>query len=70
MFLCLSSSTTSMFVRLTYDISRYLLVIIAGSVIVITGASSGMGREMTMRYAERGAKIVIGSRSIDRLNEV
>lgn len=40
------------------------------SVIVITGASSGMGKELTYRYAQRGARIVIGSRSIDVLKEI
>lgn len=40
------------------------------SVIVITGASSGMGKELTYRYAQRGARIVIGSRSIDILKEI
>lgn len=40
------------------------------SVIVITGASSGMGKELTFRYAERGAKIVIGSRSILKLEAI
>lgn len=40
------------------------------SVVVITGASSGMGKELTFRYAERGAKIVIASRSIDKLEEI
>jgi hypothetical protein len=37
---------------------------IADSVVVITGASSGMGKEITYRYAERGCKIVIGSRNL------
>jgi len=41
-----------------------------GSVIVITGASSGIGMELTYRYAQKGAKIVIGSRSIDKLKEI
>ena len=43
---------------------------VPGSVIVITGASSGMGKELTYRYAERGAKIVITSRSIDKLQAI
>lgn len=43
---------------------------VANSVIVVTGASSGIGREITYKYAERGARIVIGSRSIDVLEEV
>ena len=38
--------------------------------VVITGASSGMGKEITYRYAERGCKIVIGSRNIKDLTAV
>jgi len=38
--------------------------------VVITGASSGMGKELTYRYAQRGSKIVIGSRTIEKLQEV
>jgi len=33
-----------------------------GSVVVVTGASSGMGKEMALRYAQRGCKVVIGAR--------
>ena len=43
---------------------------LAGSVIVITGASSGMGKEFAFRYAMRDCKIVIGSRNIDKLEIV
>ena len=44
--------------------------LIADSVVVITGASSGMGKEITYRYAERGCKIVIGSRNLKDLTAV
>lgn len=47
-----------------------ILINIADSVVVITGASSGMGKEITYRYAERGCKIVIGSRNLKELNAV
>ena len=41
---------------------------IAGKVVVITGASSGLG-EATARYlAERGATVVLGARRVDRLD--
>jgi NADP-dependent 3-hydroxy acid dehydrogenase YdfG len=40
---------------------------IAGKVVVITGASSGLG-EATARYlAARGARVVLGARRVDRL---
>lgn len=43
---------------------------LADSVVVITGASSGMGKEIAFRYAERGCKIVIGARKMDDLEKV
>lgn len=36
-------------------------------VIVITGASSGIGEAMARAYAEQGAKVVLGARSADKL---
>ena len=32
-------------------------------VVVILGASSGIGRECALRFAERGAKLVVAARS-------
>src|SRR5689334_263852 len=40
---------------------------IAGKVIVITGASSGMGEAAARHLAERGAIVVLGARRVDRL---
>jgi NADP-dependent 3-hydroxy acid dehydrogenase YdfG len=43
---------------------------ISGKVVVITGASSGLG-EATARYlADRGAIVVLGARRVERLNAV
>jgi short-subunit dehydrogenase len=44
--------------------------IIADSVVVITGASQGMGRELAMRYARRGCKMVISARKFEELQKV
>ncbi len=41
-----------------------------GKVAVITGAGSGMGRAMAIRFAAEGAKIVAGDWNGPRLNEV
>ncbi len=40
---------------------------IQGKVVVITGASSGIGEASALLLAERGAKVVLGARRSDRL---
>ena len=40
---------------------------IKDKVVVITGASSGIGKATAVMLAERGAKVVIGPRGLDRL---
>ena len=40
---------------------------IEDKVIVITGASSGIGEAIALLLAERGAKVVLGARGVDRL---
>ena len=41
-----------------------------GKVAVITGASSGLGRQMTKAFASQGADLVILARRLDRLEEL
>ena len=42
----------------------------SGSVVVLTGAGSGLGREIALKYAERGCPIVINARTQSDLDEV
>jgi NAD(P)-dependent dehydrogenase (short-subunit alcohol dehydrogenase family) len=42
---------------------------LVGKTILVTGASSGIGRQVAISCAERGAKLVISGRNPDRLNE-
>lgn len=39
-------------------------------VVVITGASSGIGRALTKRYAEPGTALVVGARNFEMLQEL
>lgn len=41
----------------------------AGKVVLVTGGSRGLGRQMVQAFAERGADIVIASRKIDACEE-
>jgi len=43
---------------------------LAGAVVAITGASAGIGRECALAFAARGARIAIGARRLDRLEEL
>ena len=42
---------------------------LAGKTILVTGASSGIGREVARACAERGAKVVVSGRNRERLGE-
>src|SRR5438132_1269210 len=41
-----------------------------GAVVVITGASSGIGEATAVAFAKRGARLELGARRLDKLNAV
>ncbi|WP_312900493.1 SDR family oxidoreductase [Chryseobacterium taichungense] len=43
---------------------------IKGKVVAITGASSGMGKTIAVELAEKGAKVVLGARRTERLQQL
>lgn len=44
--------------------------LLSGKVIIVTGASSGIGAASALRFAREGAKLVLGGRAEDRLQQI
>jgi len=39
---------------------------LTGKVVIVTGASRGVGKDAALRFARRGAKVVLAARTVDR----
>ncbi len=49
--------------------TRKATVKLAGKIVMVTGASSGIGLESARKFAANGAKVVLVARSLDKLEE-
>ncbi|XVF49578.1 hypothetical protein PTKIN_Ptkin04bG0023700 [Pterospermum kingtungense] len=57
--------------KLLHSIQRFMFKEnVAGKVVLITGASSGIGKYLAYEYATRGARLALVARRTDRLEEV
>ena len=41
-----------------------------GKVCIVTGASSGIGKEIAKYFSNEGAKLILAARRLDKLNEL
>lgn len=53
-----------------YFAPQHSVMVLEGKVVIITGASSGIGRELALAFARHGAKVVLAARRLDQLEAV
>ena len=46
------------------------IIFMQNKVVIITGASSGIGKALVYEFAKRGAKISMGARNLDELQKI
>ncbi len=44
--------------------------LLSGQVAIVTGAGPGMGRSIALRFAAHGARVVLGARNRNRLEDL
>ena len=49
---------------------QHSVLVLNGKVVVITGASSGIGRELALAFAQQGCRLVLAARGTDALDSV
>ncbi|NIP30552.1 MAG: SDR family NAD(P)-dependent oxidoreductase, partial [Candidatus Dadabacteria bacterium] len=50
--------------------SKKMKISLNGKNVIITGASSGIGWEAAIMFAQQGANVALGARSMDKLDEL
>lgn len=53
-----------------YFYPRHSVMVLDEKVVIITGASSGIGRELALAFAQRGAKVVLAARRVELLESI
>lgn len=51
----------------THQVGKYIMVSVANQIVLITGASSGIGASCAKMFAAAGAKLILAARRLERL---
>ncbi|GMI97574.1 HYDROXYSTEROID DEHYDROGENASE 2, hydroxysteroid dehydrogenase 2 [Hibiscus trionum] len=70
LFLLLFLPPYLIFKLISYTFRSFCPENVAGKVVLVTGASSGIGKHLAYEYAKKGARLALVVRRQDRLTEV